>query len=332
MYNRRARPTLRVLKEDLNSEWENPAPKRALEEGAYSDLHPLSELPHPLIRKAVDAFGEDEHEDGTREKIRSATAITLWKIRCEQWRGAIWMDPETGVRWLIAAGLAKGGHKDADDFYEGVGRENDSNAFKYWLPTEDDIRLLKREAGAALRFVWELGIQRQVLDVLREIHAGGTSRFEILQPKKTTKLADVEITVDPVRNDGDIDTDDVVVVIDPVGEYASSNVLWQLTLRILISISAPEQGWDSFGWTFSNMGEPGQWTGRVAELERLVERDELAFSEPGKESHYIHREHLTWKSIEGKAVRSLCGVRFVPLQDHENMPVCPECTKLFKSR
>ena len=79
------------------------------------------------------------------------------------------------------------------------------------------------------------------------------------------------------------------------------------------------------------MGDPGQWTRRVAELEQLVERDELAFSEPGKESHYIHREHLTWKSFDGKAVRSLCGVRFVPLQDHANMPVCPECTKLYES-
>ncbi|MGV0433062.1 DUF3039 domain-containing protein [Corynebacterium sp. 20_84] len=32
-----------------------------------------------------------------------------------------------------------------------------------------------------------------------------------------------------------------------------------------------------------------------------------------------------------KAVRSLCGVRFVPLHDHETMPVCPDCTKLYES-
>lgn len=336
MYNRRARPTLRVLKEDLNSEWENPGPKRALEEGIYTSLHPLSELPHPLIRKAVEAFGENENEDARRERIRSATKAIVWKIRYEQWRGAVWADPETGVRWLIAAGRAKGQHKDTDDFYEEVARENDKNDLKNWLPTEEDTRLLKREAGADLRLAWELDIQRQVLEVLRDINAGGTARFEILQPRKQTKLADVKITVSPVRNDGTeaddtIDTDDVVVVVDPVSKFAGSNVLWQLTLRILISISAPEQSWDPFGMTFSNMGEPGQWTKRVAELQQLVERNELAFSEPGKESHYIHRDHLSRKTVEGKAVRSLCGVRFVPLHDHETMPVCPDCTKLYES-
>ena len=336
MYNRRARPTLRLLKEDLNSEWENPGPKRALEEGNYSSLHPLSELPHPLIRKAADAFGENENEDAPREKIRSATKAVVWKIRYEQWRGAVWADPGTGVRWLIAAGLAKGQHRDADDFYEDVARENDTNDFKNWLPTEEDTRLLKREAGADLRLSWELDIQRQVLDVLSEIHAGGTGRFQILQPKTETKLADVEISIEQVRNDGSdgddtINTDDVVVVIAPQSRFAGSNVLWQLTMRILISISAPEQSWDPFGTTFSNMGEPGQWTERVAELQQLVERNELAFSEPGKESHYIHREHLSRRTVEGKAVRSLCGVRFVPLRDHENMPVCPDCSKLYEA-
>lgn len=84
-----------------------------------------------------------------------------------------------GVHWLVAAGLAKGEHQDRGDFYQRVQRENGSGGSAAWLPTVDDVRLLKGETAARLVIVWELNIQRNLLNALREIHSGGTVRIDI---------------------------------------------------------------------------------------------------------------------------------------------------------
>lgn len=102
-------------------------------------------------------------------------------------------------------------------------------------------------------------------------------------------------------------------------------LLWQLAIRALISIHPPEQSWDRFGNTYSTIGEPGSWTRRVDSLSAIVNANDLAASEPGSSSHYTHREHLAGRTIDGSAVRALCGTFFVPTQDHDSRPVCPVC-------
>ena len=103
----------------------------------------MSELAHPIVRKAVGSFGPVAAEYNFIGPIASATTERLLEIKQSQWRGGIWQDTETGVCWLVVAGLAKGGHQDHDDFYNRVKRANDSFGLKPWLPTEADHRLLK---------------------------------------------------------------------------------------------------------------------------------------------------------------------------------------------
>jgi hypothetical protein len=127
MHSRRARPTLRVLKEDLTSDWASPHPQRHLARGwkSYKDLHPLSELPHPIVTKAAESFGADPADDNYVGPISSSTHIRLLEIKNSQWRGGVWEDTTSGVCWLLVAGLAKGGHEDRDDFYQRIKRGND---------------------------------------------------------------------------------------------------------------------------------------------------------------------------------------------------------------
>lgn len=325
MHNRRARPTLRVLREDLSTDWESALPQRALADGRLTDLHPLSELPHPLLTKAVDSFGADAADDNFVGPIATSTRLRLLEIRQSQWRGGVWQDPDSGVCWLVVAGLAKGGHQDRDDFYKRVERENANGDPQLWLPTEQDIRLLKQETAARLRTEWELEVQSAVLDALRAVQAGGHRRIDVRHPiPEQGHMARIELTVATVREEG-YEADEVVVTITPENRYAGSSLLWQLTLRVLISIEPPEQAWDRLGDSYSNIGEPGTWTKRVDDLTVLVQRAELAVSEPGTTCHYTHREHLAGKTIKGEAVRALCGVYFVPTQDHHSMPGCPLC-------
>lgn len=325
MHNRRARPTLRVLQEDLTSDWESAQPRRALADGRLDELHPLSELPHPIIAKAVESFGASPAGDNYVGPIASATRLRLLEIKNSQWRGGVWEDPESQVCWLVVAGLAKGGHQDRDDFYKRIGRENESGDPRLWLPTERDERLLKQETAARIRTEWELEAQHAVLDALRVVHAGGTHRFEISHPVADKEpFAHIDLTVTAVRED-EYEADEIELEIVPEARYAGSALLWQLTIRVLISINPPEQGWDRFDNTYSNIGEPGTWTKRVDDLATVAVANELAVSEPGSTSHYTHRQHLAGRTINGDAVRALCGAYFVPTQDHDSLPKCPTC-------
>lgn len=123
------------------------------------------------------------------------------------------------------------------------------------------------------------------------------------------------------------------IALEVVGErsYLGGDLIWQLTIRALITLSPPEQGWDRYKETFSNIAEPGYFTARTAVLEALDASSALAESVPGSHAHYAHRRHLAGKTIEGKAVRALCGAYFVPTQDHDSLPCCPTCEERLDS-
>lgn len=141
-------------------------------------------------------------------------------------------------------------------------------------------------------------------------------------------LAHVDLTVEQVR-DKDYLADEILVEFWPESRFAASNILWQMTVRILISLEPPEQSWDRVGDTYSNIGTPGAWSSRRTTLSQWVQSGDLAVSEAGSMSHYTHREHLAGNTINGEAVRALCGPFFVPRQDHESLPICPACAERF---
>lgn len=291
------------------------------------ELHPLSELPHPIIAKAAQSFGPDPADDNFVGPIASSTELRLLEIKQSQWRGGVWNDPDTGVCWLVSAGLAKGGHQDRDDFYRRVERTDEAGDCARWLPSDDDVRLLKQETAAHLRTEWELRCQCSVFEALETVQRGGRQRIEIAHPVPGRgRFASVEIAMNVVR-EGSSQADEILVEVLPEKQYAGSALLWQLTVRVLISIEPPEQSWDRAGDTYTNIGEPGAWSARLAPLGSLVRANELATSEPGSTSHYAHRLHLAGKTISGEAVRSLCGVYFVPTQDHEALPQCESCAE-----
>lgn len=73
VHSRRARPTLRVLREDLTTGWHSALPRRKLADGFLADLHPLSELSHPIVEKALASFGNNSADDNFVGPIFSAT-------------------------------------------------------------------------------------------------------------------------------------------------------------------------------------------------------------------------------------------------------------------
>ncbi len=75
----------------------------------------------------------------------------------------------------------------------------------------------------------------------------------------------------------------------------------------------------------SSAGSGGAWTARIETLRTLVDAGVLSESVPGSYAHFAHKRHLAGNTIEGHASRALCGVFFVPTQDHATLPQCPRC-------
>lgn len=346
--SRRTRPTVRVIRDDLHDGWESPHPQRLIRDGKLTELHPLSELPHPRILKATEAIGDDSALDNYEGKIRASQNYSLLKIKAGQWRGAVWLDPDANVHWLIAAGLAKGSHEDHDDFYFRVEQAVTSGAVEAWLPKNEDKRLLKQETAGRLLTEWDLEIQRRVLQILENIRPGTPRTIEIPHPLNDAETyAVIELEISSFQEPG-YTFDEAVVSIDfgsgrynakkqskDDGSIGSSlqpggHLEWQLTLRLLISLHPPEQDWERFQDEFSTYAETGYWQKRGQVLRDLVDRGELAESKPGVHKHYAHRAHIAGSLIEGTGIRAMCGVFFVARQDYASLPLCPECHDRFE--
>jgi hypothetical protein len=119
---RKARPTLRCLREDLGQ-----AIPRA-------DT-PLDESEHPLLVKAAEQFADDETP---HERIAAIDDRVLFKVKVQRWRGAVWIDGEGGP-WLVSAGQREDGSP--DDFYASLATRAKPPAASTTLRTRHRLKL-----------------------------------------------------------------------------------------------------------------------------------------------------------------------------------------------
>ncbi len=46
-------------------------------------------------------------------------------------------------------------------------------------------------------------------------------------------------------------------------------------------------------------------------------------------AHYVKKGKILESAISGKAVRALCGKKWVPSRDPEKFPICPVCKEIY---
>ena len=71
---------------------------------------------------------------------------------------------------------------------------------------------------------------------------------------------------------------------------------------------------------------------RVSTLEAPV-TDVVEDEEDGDHdrfAHYIKKEKIVESAVTGKAVRALCGKKWVPTRDPEKFPICPVCKEIYE--
>ena len=294
---------MRVLRNDLNEGWANPRPQRSLELGQFSDLFPLSELDHPIVRKAAEMFGADPDEDLASETIRCSGELRLAEVRAGQWRGGVWTDPDDGARWLCCAGLAKSEHRGHDDFYvllEGQLARDPA----VLLPTQQDRVLRRREAAEVALARWEEAIQGDCREMLAEIGQGLESTRTLPHPIGKAPLGWVHAARHHEPELGGIAIH-VTVTLEP--RYRASDLAWMAIQRVLVSFSPPHQQWDRTGDLFVTLEDPDHIARQCSRLDQAINSAELIHGEPGSVSHYIHRERAAAHTVQGTAARALCG-------------------------
>jgi len=63
----------------------------------------------------------------------------------------------------------------------------------------------------------------------------------------------------------------------------------------------------------------------------LLTRPELQDDDGGHDrfAHYVKKEKVVESAVTGKAVRALCGKKWIPSRDPEKYPVCPVCKEIY---
>ncbi|NDA80237.1 MAG: DUF3039 domain-containing protein [Actinobacteria bacterium] len=46
-------------------------------------------------------------------------------------------------------------------------------------------------------------------------------------------------------------------------------------------------------------------------------------------AHYADKAKITESAVTGKAIRALCGKKWIPTRNPENFPVCPTCKEIY---
>lgn len=304
---------------------------RALETGEIATIQPLSALLHPILQKASDSFGDDPAQDTYVGPIASVSSEVLLEIKHGQWRAGVWIDGD--ACWVITAGLAKGDHKDRDDFYKRLKRLEESKGIASLLPDVRDRALLKSERAQAVVSAWQLQNQKRIIRAMTSVVNGGTCAFSIEAPIPGASaqqiFASVDLTV-TISDEPDYICEDVVVEINVADRWKNSSLVWPFTIQLLAAISPPQQGWDGAGGIFSNLLEIGSLSKQLEALQDLTSRREVVATVAGRTAHYAHRRNLAEKSVEGRAARALCGAYFVPTQDVEGLDICPACAAVHK--
>ena len=63
----------------------------------------------------------------------------------------------------------------------------------------------------------------------------------------------------------------------------------------------------------------------------LLTRPDLQEGDGGHDrfAHYVKKEKVVESAVTGKAVRALCGKKWIPSRDPEKYPICPVCKEIY---
>jgi hypothetical protein len=307
-------------------------------------LLPLSGLAHPLIeRAAADTAGGPAAPSENRiiRCVREQTGEAWLEIKKPgtEWRGAVAYDTE-GVPWLVFA--TSHGH---DAFYSELERGVRKNGAEFYMPTEYDYGYLELERSFLVGRSWRIAnVARAVDCVASAVQAGGKAQCSLEgHPKGPAgPVAELHVEIERHSEPGpsleSAHEEDVLIQVFLTFTRPVNRKHEQLLVDHLGMLLNPQSGqWDP--WVKPN--GVTTYVGMINEARLLQlyaasvasgsgQISTLAVNPPPPtHAHYTLKLPLAAAIVDGKPVRAVCGLWFVPLHDHEKLPVCPRCEADF---
>ncbi len=301
----------------------------------------LHTLNHPMVRHAAAVYNGDPNVVAQRELIADTSDPPFWKVKSGRWRGAVWIDPNDGQAWLVDVGIRRA--DSPTDFYAAFLASLAAEGPAPFLPTADDRDRLKLEIAHERLRDWELSLYLQSVEVLLEAVETGYARGVIptvLEGGVDPAILEIEVE----RYPGEWGTDDPleqpagVAVQLRVNNWADRGVLTRAQLIACSAISPYEQDWDAAPEVvgvrlLATVSEARLlYIKASADLDAgvVAEQVELGDLAPVTHAHLAKTSAIAAASIDGTAVRGLCGQWFVPRQDHGALPECEECLTRYE--
>lgn len=353
---RSRRVTLRCAAEDFTQDWTTPTNLIAVQRlreliekrmrGDVTDaaisrhltqMPALCRLGHPLIHSFDDQFSDGDDRDRLRQTIKSVKDRQWLKQTFgTRWRGAAVILPDDNGEetvWLGAAGYHRAGSP--EDFYAQFSADCASGSDRF-LPDEEDRVLRVIEDKVARLGAWKLQLHLTALVLLHTALQDEESAYtaEVNGPDGSP-LLQLEMTVVSSTIRG-ATVKELLVVLNPHG-WEKAN-LRDIASRVVCTAIDPSME----AWEDAPLDGPAMshWTSltevSISQAQAAAESGEVHASvRPGEVrlgtiAHYAPRDNLTRSTVEGEAVRAMCGHWFVPTADHEHLPRCATCHENYE--
>lgn len=305
----------------------------------------LDEIPtptladHPLVASFHAAF---EADDATtrRETISGLTDPHWWKQKVSRWRGAATDAEIVGADevWLCAGGLRAEG--DRKDFYTGFMNAVRLRGAGPFLPTAEDRRYQAVEEKLARFAAWIEQIRVRVMIGLHDsvtTTAGDTVHLPVPFPARVEDpLAHLTLDVERIHEEQGELVELVLTV--HVADHGKPSLLGQAVDAARSVINPIEDEWR----LLPGRGADQVWSTLVTE-ETLASASNVSTTgllpdhlrdrhlALDVQAHYTRRDSIVDATVDGDAVRGLCGRWFVPTASPEALAVCPICESRVRS-
>lgn len=185
-------PELRCTRAALNDLGLDPAVYARLPAGEYTAAH-------AVVRAFVERRGQDPQAGETTRL--PTTAVTVYNLHVERYRGLTWHDEEDDIVWLLGVGYHRQG--DRSDAYRVLKQRDQRSAL---LPTEEDYQDLEADRESLASFLRSLSETAGPLLEEARIQEGHWATARI------SDVMDISVGVERLA-DGELLLEDVYIVL-----------------------------------------------------------------------------------------------------------------------
>lgn len=350
-YHRRV--TLRCLCEDLTTDWGNVAQQRSFS-SLFAVVHSdapdssvasaLEEVPtsaladHPLVTSFYASFDSDD-SGILRESISGLANPLWWKQKVSRWRGAATDDSSLGDKevWLCAGGIRAAG--ESRDFYASFMDAIVSGGSTKYLPTNSDRRLQVVEEKIARRDAWLEQARLSAMVCIHECNQTGEARELHIPSPAPAGVEDplLHISFDVARIDGGgEELIELILTIQP-RDFSRPRLLETVVDAVRSVIEPVSDAWRVLPgkdrdqiWSTLISTELLGHARAAADTGVIPQHMSKASLKLGVQAHYTRKTSIVDASVDGDAVRGLCGTWFVPTSSPDKVPVCPSCQSIHE--